>query len=172
MYLPAKFKIRFLEPVDLSAHGEEDADDVALVQPSRRRSAAGSRASWTRCSLRVRPFGSVRVQPEDDREREDATRPRGSAGGHHGRGARRAVGTTTSRTSRAPRCRSNLTGVVQSDKVTVSPAKVGGGPVIITIANQTDDPHEIILARRLGERSVWPGGTHRGRHDPPHARDR
>ena len=32
MYLPAKFKIRFLEPVDLSAHGEEDADDVALVQ--------------------------------------------------------------------------------------------------------------------------------------------
>jgi 1-acyl-sn-glycerol-3-phosphate acyltransferase len=32
MYLPAKFKIRFLEPVDLSAYGPEDADDVALVQ--------------------------------------------------------------------------------------------------------------------------------------------
>ena len=32
MYLPAKFKIRFLEPVDLSAHGVDDADDVALVQ--------------------------------------------------------------------------------------------------------------------------------------------
>ena len=32
MYMPAKFKIRFLEPVDLSAHGEDDADDVALVQ--------------------------------------------------------------------------------------------------------------------------------------------
>jgi 1-acyl-sn-glycerol-3-phosphate acyltransferase len=32
MYLPAKFKIRFLEPVDLSAHGEEDAEDLALVQ--------------------------------------------------------------------------------------------------------------------------------------------
>ena len=32
MYLPAKFKIRFLEPVDLSAHPPEDADDLALVQ--------------------------------------------------------------------------------------------------------------------------------------------
>jgi 1-acyl-sn-glycerol-3-phosphate acyltransferase len=32
MYLPAKFTIRFLEPVDLSRYGPEDADDVALVQ--------------------------------------------------------------------------------------------------------------------------------------------
>jgi 1-acyl-sn-glycerol-3-phosphate acyltransferase len=32
MYLPAKFKIRFLEPVDLSGYGPDDADDVALVQ--------------------------------------------------------------------------------------------------------------------------------------------
>ncbi len=32
MYLPAKFKIRFLAPVDLSAHPPEDADDLALVQ--------------------------------------------------------------------------------------------------------------------------------------------
>lgn len=32
MYLPAKFKIRFLEPVDLSRYGPEDADDVGLVQ--------------------------------------------------------------------------------------------------------------------------------------------
>ncbi len=32
MYLPAKFRIRFLEPVDLSGYGPEDADDVALVQ--------------------------------------------------------------------------------------------------------------------------------------------
>jgi 1-acyl-sn-glycerol-3-phosphate acyltransferase len=32
MYLPAKFKIRFLEPVDLGGYGPEDADDVALVQ--------------------------------------------------------------------------------------------------------------------------------------------
>jgi 1-acyl-sn-glycerol-3-phosphate acyltransferase len=31
MYLPSKFRIRFLEPVDLSAYGPEDADDIALV---------------------------------------------------------------------------------------------------------------------------------------------
>jgi 1-acyl-sn-glycerol-3-phosphate acyltransferase len=32
MYLPAKFKICFLEPVDLTRYGPEDADDVSLVQ--------------------------------------------------------------------------------------------------------------------------------------------
>jgi 1-acyl-sn-glycerol-3-phosphate acyltransferase len=31
MYLPAKFRIRFLEPVDLSQYAPEDADDIALV---------------------------------------------------------------------------------------------------------------------------------------------
>jgi 1-acyl-sn-glycerol-3-phosphate acyltransferase len=32
MYLPAKFKIHFLEPVDLNEYGPDDAEDVALVQ--------------------------------------------------------------------------------------------------------------------------------------------
>ncbi|HEX2231938.1 MAG TPA: lysophospholipid acyltransferase family protein [Thermoleophilaceae bacterium] len=32
MYLPAKFKIRFLEPLHLSGYGPDDADDVSLVQ--------------------------------------------------------------------------------------------------------------------------------------------
>lgn len=32
MYLPAKFKIRFLEPVSLEGYGPEDAEDLALVQ--------------------------------------------------------------------------------------------------------------------------------------------
>ena len=31
MYLPAKFKIRFLEPIDLAGYAPEDADDIALV---------------------------------------------------------------------------------------------------------------------------------------------
>jgi 1-acyl-sn-glycerol-3-phosphate acyltransferase len=31
MYLPAKFRIRFLEPIDLDGYGPEDADDIALV---------------------------------------------------------------------------------------------------------------------------------------------
>lgn len=38
-----------------------------------------------------------------------------------------------------------LTGVIQTERVTVSPASVGAGPVLITIANQTDDPHSITL---------------------------
>jgi 1-acyl-sn-glycerol-3-phosphate acyltransferase len=32
MYLPAKFRIRFLEPVDVPRYEPEDAEDVALVQ--------------------------------------------------------------------------------------------------------------------------------------------
>ena len=32
MYLPAKFRIRFLEPIDMSGYSPEDADDIALVQ--------------------------------------------------------------------------------------------------------------------------------------------
>ena len=32
MYLPAKFKIRFLEPVSFDHYGPEDADDLELVQ--------------------------------------------------------------------------------------------------------------------------------------------
>jgi 1-acyl-sn-glycerol-3-phosphate acyltransferase len=32
MYMPAKFKIRFLEPVPMDDYGPDDADDVALVQ--------------------------------------------------------------------------------------------------------------------------------------------
>jgi 1-acyl-sn-glycerol-3-phosphate acyltransferase len=32
MYMPAKFKLRFMEPLDLSRYGAEDAEDMALVQ--------------------------------------------------------------------------------------------------------------------------------------------
>lgn len=43
-----------------------------------------------------------------------------------------------------------LTGVIQEDKVTISPSgagrvKLGAGPFLITISNQTDDPHTVIL---------------------------
>jgi 1-acyl-sn-glycerol-3-phosphate acyltransferase len=31
MYLPAKFRIRFLEPIELAGYAPEDADDIALV---------------------------------------------------------------------------------------------------------------------------------------------
>jgi hypothetical protein len=46
--------------------------------------------------------------------------------------------------ARAP-IRLELSGVIQDDEVTVSPAKIGAGPVAITISNQTDQPHSITL---------------------------
>lgn len=46
--------------------------------------------------------------------------------------------------ARAP-VREALTGVIQDDEVTVSPSKLGAGPVEITISNQTDQDHSITL---------------------------
>ena len=49
------------------------------------------------------------------------------------------------RKPRAP-VRIELTGVIQTDRVTVSPARdLGAGPFEITISNQTDEPHTITL---------------------------
>jgi hypothetical protein len=63
--------------------------------------------------------------------------------------------------ARAP-IREALTGVIQDDEVTVSPAKLGAGPVEITISNQTDAPHSITLeGKSIIERAapVQPGDT-------------
>ena len=38
-----------------------------------------------------------------------------------------------------------LTGVIQKDKVTVSPASFGAGPVLLTISNQTKEAHTVTL---------------------------
>lgn len=38
-----------------------------------------------------------------------------------------------------------LTGVVQDDKVTVSPRRLGAGPIVLTISNQTEEQHTITL---------------------------
>jgi hypothetical protein len=51
-----------------------------------------------------------------------------------------------------------LTGVIQDDKVTVSPAKVGAGQVNITISNQTDGPKTIILEGESITEQVGPVG--------------
>jgi hypothetical protein len=63
--------------------------------------------------------------------------------------------------ARAP-VRLALTGVIQDDKVTVSPAKVGAGPVEITISNQTDRVRTITLeGESITEKGgpVQPGDT-------------
>ena len=46
--------------------------------------------------------------------------------------------------ARAP-IRLELSGVIQDDEVTVQPAKIGAGPVAITISNQTDAPHSVTI---------------------------
>jgi hypothetical protein len=38
-----------------------------------------------------------------------------------------------------------LTGVIRDDKVTVSPNRVGAGPIILLISNQTQQAHTITL---------------------------
>jgi hypothetical protein len=63
--------------------------------------------------------------------------------------------------ARAP-IREALTGVIQDDSVTVSPSKIGAGPVEITISNQTDMAHSVTLeGESIVERggSVAPGDT-------------
>jgi hypothetical protein len=49
-----------------------------------------------------------------------------------------------------------LTGVIQADKVTISPNKVGAGPVTITISNQTHDAHTITLTGESINEQVGP----------------
>jgi len=51
-----------------------------------------------------------------------------------------------------------LSGVIQEDKVTVSPAKVGAGQVTITISNQTDAPKSITLEGGGTTETVGPVG--------------
>jgi len=63
--------------------------------------------------------------------------------------------------ARAP-VREALTGVIQNDKVTVSPSKLGAGPVEITISNQTKADHTVTLeGESIVERQgpVAPGDT-------------
>jgi hypothetical protein len=49
-----------------------------------------------------------------------------------------------------------LTGVIQEDKVTVSPDEVGAGPVTILISNQTDDSHTVTLEGETVRERVGP----------------
>ena len=62
--------------------------------------------------------------------------------------------------ARAP-VREALTGVIQDDKVTVSPSKIGAGPVEITISNQTDQTtrSRSRASRSWSARARWPGDT-------------
>jgi predicted component of type VI protein secretion system len=62
-----------------------------------------------------------------------------------------------------PPVRLELSAVVQTDKVTVSPSRnLGAGPFEIILSNQTADPHTITLEGESVQEqagSVEPGGT-------------
>jgi hypothetical protein len=49
-----------------------------------------------------------------------------------------------------------LTGVIQPDKVTVSPSKVSAGPILITVSNQTDARHSVTLEGEAVKERVGP----------------
>ena len=49
-----------------------------------------------------------------------------------------------------------LTAVIQPRGVTVSPDQVGGGPISITVSNQTDVAHTVTLAGSTVETKVGP----------------
>jgi hypothetical protein len=49
-----------------------------------------------------------------------------------------------------------LTGVIQEKKVTVSPDKVGAGPILITVSNQTKDAHTLTLEGQTVRERVGP----------------
>jgi hypothetical protein len=50
----------------------------------------------------------------------------------------------------------DLTGVIQQNRVTVSPNRVGAGPIIITISNQTKDAHTVTLEGARVKEQVGP----------------
>jgi hypothetical protein len=55
-----------------------------------------------------------------------------------------------------------MSGVIQSDKVTVSPSRAGAGPIVITISNQTRRPRTITLEGETlvaREGPIEPGDT-------------
>ena len=49
-----------------------------------------------------------------------------------------------------------LSGVIQEDKVTISPRKLGAGLVTITVSNQTEDPYTVVLAGDRTQAEVGP----------------
>lgn len=49
-----------------------------------------------------------------------------------------------------------LTGVIQEAKVTVSPNKVGAGPILITVSNQTKSAHTLTLEGESVRERVGP----------------
>ena len=51
-----------------------------------------------------------------------------------------------------------LTGVIRDEGVTISPGNVGAGPIVLTVSNQTKQPHTLTLDGEGVEEMVGPVG--------------
>jgi hypothetical protein len=49
-----------------------------------------------------------------------------------------------------------LTGVIQPAKITISPKKIGAGPIAITLSNQTDEAYTVLLEGATVREQVGP----------------
>jgi hypothetical protein len=49
-----------------------------------------------------------------------------------------------------------ITGVITPQEVTVSPSKIGGGPIVLLISNQDDESHTVILEGEQAREQVGP----------------
>ena len=189
MYLPAKFRIRFLEPVRFERYGPDAADDVAFVQqvaddiraahPGRaQRDAAGAPVRLVRLAV-PRPSdagGSDRVRARGGRaSRRSAAAVDACAalralraGWPLVRRLRSAAGLRRRRRAHAARsarrCRSTSPCQIGDDKVTASPAKFGAGPITLLVANQSGASQTLTIDGPRLRRSVGPDPARGHRH--------
>ncbi len=49
-----------------------------------------------------------------------------------------------------------VTGVITAEKVTVSPGRIGGGMIVLTVSNQDEDSHTVILEGVRSREQVGP----------------
>ena len=147
MYLPAKFKIHFLEPIDLSAYPPETVDDAAEVQAiaegirGRIQSEldamlAARKSVWIGLSATIRrhPPGCGLDLPAMRRGGAFASVAVLAAGGVAG------CGSDDHPNDPRPPAPIEVTARVDDEKVAVQPAKFGAGLVVMTISNQSGDP--------------------------------
>lgn len=55
-----------------------------------------------------------------------------------------------------PPVAAKITGVVTPQQVTVSPSRVGGGPIVLVVSNQDEDSHTVILEGGRTREQVGP----------------
>ncbi len=55
-----------------------------------------------------------------------------------------------------PPVAARITGVITAQQVTVSPSRIGGGPIVLTVSNRDEDSHTVILEGARTRERVGP----------------